>query len=55
MEIGRRMASSRSIGEFLDAQAELGQRAIHAALECGRKISESPSGEFIKDCIVFGA
>lgn len=41
MELGRRMAGSRSIGEFLDAQAELSQRTVQSVLECGRKITET--------------
>jgi phasin family protein len=39
-EIGRRMASSRTVTEFLSAQAELGHQSIDQSLQRGRKISD---------------
>ena len=53
MELGRRMAGSRSIGEFLDAQTELSQRTVQTALECGRRITEAGQNmaRGMTDCI----
>ncbi len=41
MELGRRMVGSRSISEFLDAQAELNQLTMQSAVECSRRITET--------------
>jgi hypothetical protein len=54
--VGQNVAGARNMGHFLDLQAQLNQRALQAALDCSKRISEIgfATARDVTDCLQEG-